>query len=63
MHCPECESQQVVKNGKVTLQDGAVVQKYMCKACRKAIQQPNWDSNGGPTDLLNNCDVGDERPH
>ncbi|KAM3098836.1 hypothetical protein ACKFKF_16325 [Phormidesmis sp. 146-12] len=22
MHCPECESQQVVKNGKVTLQDG-----------------------------------------
>lgn len=35
MHCPECESQQIVKNGKNTLQDNTVVQKYLCKACRK----------------------------
>lgn len=44
MHCPECESQQVVKNGKVTLQDGAVVQKYVCKVCRKQFN----DRTGTP---------------
>ena len=31
MHCLKCESQQVVKNGKVTLRDGVVVQKYVCR--------------------------------
>jgi hypothetical protein len=44
MHCPECESQQIVKNGKVTLQGGAVVQKYVCKACRKQFN----DRTGTP---------------
>lgn len=44
MHCPECESQQVVKNGKVTLRDGAVVQKDVCKACCKQFN----DRTGTP---------------
>jgi transposase-like protein len=44
MHCPECESQQVIKNGKVTLQDSAVVQKYVCKVCRKQFN----DRTGTP---------------
>lgn len=33
MHCPDCQSQQIVKNGKNTLQDGTAIQKYLCKAC------------------------------
>jgi transposase-like protein len=39
MHCPECESQQIVKNGKNTLHDGSLVQKYQCKACRKQFNE------------------------
>ena len=33
MHGLNCESEQVVKNGKITLQDRTSVQKYLCKAC------------------------------
>jgi transposase-like protein len=44
MQCLECESQQIVKNGKVTLQDGTTVQKYLCKACRKQFN----DRTGTP---------------
>jgi transposase-like protein len=39
MLCPECESQQIVKNGRVTLQDGTAVQKYLCKACGKQFNE------------------------
>lgn len=35
MYCPDCQSQQIVKNGKITLQDRTAVQKYLCKVCRK----------------------------
>lgn len=44
MHCPDCQSQQIVKNGKITLQDGACVQKYLCKSCRKQFN----DRTGTP---------------
>ncbi len=44
MHSPERESQQIVRNGKVTLQDGAVVQKYVCKVYRKQFN----DRTGTP---------------
>ncbi len=35
MNCPNCQSQEVVKNGRTKRQDGSVVQKYLCKACTK----------------------------
>ena len=35
MNCPNCQSQTVVKNGTTGRLDGSVVQKYVCKACRK----------------------------
>ena len=44
MHCPDCQSQQIVKNGKITLQDSTSVQKYLCKACRKQFN----DRTGTP---------------
>jgi len=44
MHCPKCESQQIVRNGKVSLQDGNTVQKYLCKDCRKQFN----DRSGTP---------------
>lgn len=44
MHCPECKSQQIVKNGKITLQDGTCAQKYLCQACRKQFN----DRTGTP---------------
>jgi transposase-like protein len=39
MHCPDCQSQQIVKNGKISLQDSTTVQKYLCKACRKQFNE------------------------
>jgi transposase-like protein len=39
MNCPDCQSQNVVKNGKVTRQDGSAVQKYLCKACPKQFNE------------------------
>ncbi|BAU44905.1 hypothetical protein O77CONTIG1_04751 [Leptolyngbya sp. O-77] len=62
MLCPKCESQQVVKNGKATLQDGAVVQKYVCKACRKQFND-RLHPDGATANLLNDCDIGNECPH
>ncbi|MBW4491467.1 MAG: hypothetical protein KME12_27290 [Trichocoleus desertorum ATA4-8-CV12] len=35
MHCLDYQNQQVVKNGKLTPQDGTSVQEYLCKTCRK----------------------------
>lgn len=35
MNCPACHSQTVVKNGTTKRQDGSVVQKYQCKACKR----------------------------
>ncbi|MBD2033749.1 IS1 family transposase [Leptolyngbya sp. FACHB-321] len=39
IHCPECESQQIVKNGKITIQDGTIVQKHLCKTCHKQFNE------------------------
>jgi len=39
MHCPYCQSQAVVKNGRTKRQDGSVVQKYLCKACSKKCNE------------------------
>jgi transposase-like protein len=44
MPCPDCQSQQIVKNGKNTLQDGTAIQKYLCKACSKQFN----DRTGTP---------------
>lgn len=37
MECPHCQSQQVVKNGRESLSDGTVVQRYRCKGCSKCF--------------------------
>ena len=39
MHGLNCESEQVVKNGKITLQDRTSVQKYLCKACGRQFNE------------------------
>jgi transposase-like protein len=39
MHCLKCQSEQVVKNGKITLQDRTYVQKYLCKACGRQFNE------------------------
>ena len=39
MHCPDCQSEQIVKNGKIALQDHSPVQKYLCKACGKQFNE------------------------
>ncbi len=44
MHCPHCDSQSIVKNGKYSLQDGTSVQHYLCKACSKRFS----DKTGTP---------------
>jgi transposase-like protein len=33
MKCPKCESEQIVKNGKVNLKDKSRLQKYRCRGC------------------------------
>jgi len=33
MNCPDCQRQQVVRNGKTSRQDGSVVQKYLSTGC------------------------------
>lgn len=35
MNCPNCQSQEVVKNSRTKREDGSVVQKYSFKACTK----------------------------
>jgi DNA-directed RNA polymerase subunit RPC12/RpoP len=39
MNCPDCQSQEVVKNGRTKRQDGSVVQKYLCKVCNKQFNE------------------------
>jgi transposase-like protein len=39
MNCPECESEQIVKNGKIKLQDQTPIQKYLCNACGKQFNE------------------------
>jgi len=39
MNCSDCQSERVVKNGKITLQDDRPIQKYLCKACGKQFNQ------------------------
>jgi len=29
MNCPDCQSQEIVKNGRTKRQDGSIVQKYL----------------------------------
>lgn len=35
MQCPYCDNQSIVKNGLFSLQDGSLIQHYLCKACCK----------------------------
>lgn len=39
MNCPDCQSKQIVKNGKIALQDNSPIQKYLCKACGKQFNE------------------------
>jgi transposase-like protein len=39
MKCPKCESEQIVKNGKVTLKDKSSIQKYRCRSCTQRFNQ------------------------
>jgi transposase-like protein len=39
MQCLHCQSEQVVKNGKTTLQDRSCIQKYLCKACGRQFNE------------------------
>jgi transposase-like protein len=39
MLCLYCQSEQVAKNGKITLQDRTPVQKYLCKACGRQFNE------------------------
>ena len=39
MNCPDCQSEQIVKNGKIALQDNSPIQKYLCKACGKQFNE------------------------
>ncbi|NJL02952.1 MAG: hypothetical protein HC910_22310, partial [Spirulinaceae cyanobacterium SM2_1_0] len=33
--CPQCQSEQTVKNGTATLKDGSKQQSYLCRECEK----------------------------
>ena len=46
MNCPDCQSQQVVKNGKTRRQDSSIVQKYLCKSCGKKFNERRGTSEG-----------------
>lgn len=39
MNCPDCQSKQIGRNGKTTLQDHSPIQKYLCKACGKQFNE------------------------
>jgi transposase-like protein len=39
MHCPACQRHQIVKNGKITLQAHSAIQKYLCQACDKQLNE------------------------
>jgi transposase-like protein len=44
MDCPYCQSQQVVKNGRESLSDGTLLQRYRCKGCSQGFN----DRTGTP---------------
>lgn len=44
MDCPHCQSQQVVKNGRESLSDGTVLQRYRCEGCNQCFN----DRTGTP---------------
>ncbi len=39
MNCPFCQGQEIVKNGKHRLQDGSLMQNYLCKSCPKRFSE------------------------
>jgi transposase-like protein len=39
MNCPECRSEQSLKNGKARLQDHCCLQKYVCKVCGRQFNE------------------------
>src|SRR5512146_2570761 len=39
MNCPNCQSQNVVKNGTTKRHDHSVVQKYLCKGCQRQFNE------------------------
>ena len=39
MNCPECQSAQILKNGKARLQNHRSLQQYVCKACGKQFNE------------------------
>lgn len=39
MKCPKCESEKIVKNGKVTLKDNSSIQKYRCRGCTQRFNE------------------------
>jgi transposase-like protein len=39
MKCPKCESEKVVKNGKVNLKDKSSIQKYRCRGCTQRFNE------------------------
>lgn len=44
MQCPDCQSQTVVKNGNYQLQDGSLIQDYLCETCHQRFS----DKTGTP---------------
>ncbi|MDX2243679.1 MAG: IS1 family transposase [Leptolyngbyaceae cyanobacterium bins.302] len=48
MNCVHCQSENVVKNGKASLQDGISLQRYLCQACRRQFN----DRTGTPMSRL-----------
>ena len=60
MKCPKCESEKIVKNGKVTLKDNSSIQKYRCRGC---TQRADRDTDG-KVENTNNDDIdGNQGQH
>lgn len=39
MDCPHCQSQQIVKNGRDSISDGVLLQRYRCNDCGKRFNE------------------------
>lgn len=39
MNCPHCQSQQIVKNGRESISDGVLLQRYRCNDCGKRFNE------------------------
>jgi transposase-like protein len=39
MNCPHCQSQQLVKNGRESISDGVLLQRYRCNDCGKRFNE------------------------